>query len=65
VWFLVLLLQCKVSLFYSEPKDWLGERLQNDLFCDEWDVKPPQLNQSFLLLTPEKQAANVSTDMNN
>jgi len=25
------------------PRDWLGERLRNDLFCVEWDVKP-QLN---------------------
>jgi len=21
------------------PRDWLGERLRNDLFCVEWDVK--------------------------
>jgi len=28
------------------PGDWLGERLQNDLFCVEWDVKP-QLNRSI------------------
>ena len=24
----------------SKPRDWLGERLLNDLFCDDWDVKP-------------------------
>jgi len=26
--------------FYTEPRDWLGEPLQSDLFCVEWDVKP-------------------------
>jgi len=37
---------CCVRLFFhTRPRDWLGERLQNDLFCVEWDVKP-QLNQS-------------------
>jgi len=32
--------------FHTKPKDWLGERLQNDLFSVEWDVKP-QLSQSI------------------
>jgi len=27
-------------LFHTKPRDWLGERLQNDLFCVEWVVKP-------------------------
>jgi len=26
------------------PRDWLGERLQNDVFCVECDIKP-QLSQ--------------------
>jgi len=30
-------------VFHTKPRDWLGERLQNDLFCVELDVKP-QLN---------------------
>ena len=25
--------------FRTKPRDWLGERLRNDLFCVEWDVK--------------------------
>jgi len=29
-----------------QPRDWLGERLRNDLFCVERDVKP-QLSQSM------------------
>jgi len=32
--------------FHTKPIDWLGERLRNDLFCVEWDVKP-QLSQSL------------------
>jgi len=35
-----------VSLVLSQEIGW-EERLQNDLFCVEWDVKP-QLNQSIL-----------------
>jgi len=31
--------------FRTKPRTGLGKRLQNDLFCVEWDVKP-QLNQS-------------------
>jgi len=26
--------------FHAKPKDWFGERLQNDLFCVEWNAKP-------------------------
>jgi len=26
--------------FHTKPRDCLGERLRNDLFCVEWDVKP-------------------------
>jgi len=39
--------QCMVSsvrFCFSKPRDWLGELLQNDPFCVEWDVKP-QLSQ--------------------
>jgi len=35
--------------FHTKPRDWLGERLRNDLFCVQWDVKP-QLNQSIINL---------------
>jgi len=31
-------------VFHTKPTDWLGERLRNDLFCAELDVKP-QLSQ--------------------
>ena len=37
-----------ISFFSVKPRDWLGKRLQNDLFCVGWDVKP-QLSQSFKL----------------
>jgi len=33
---------------YTKPSDWLGEHLQNDLFCIERDLKP-QLNQSVTI----------------
>jgi len=36
-----------VFLLLSQEIGW-EERLRNDLFCVEWDVKP-QLNQSFSL----------------
>ena len=36
---------CLVLFFHTKPRDWLGERLRNDRFCVEWDVKP-LLNQS-------------------
>jgi len=26
-------------LFHTKPRDWLGKRLRNYLFCDQWDVK--------------------------
>jgi len=26
-------------VFHTKPRDWLGERLRNDLFCVEWDIK--------------------------
>jgi len=29
-----------LGFFHTKPRDWLGERLRNDLFCVEWDVKP-------------------------
>jgi len=50
--FLVLCLFCVVvlvivdfccvrfSFFHTKPRDGLGKRLRNDLFCVEWDVKP-------------------------
>jgi len=41
-----VLLLCYVLFFHTKPRDWFRERLQNDLFSVEWDVKP-QLNQSF------------------
>jgi len=34
-------------VFHTKPRDWLGERLRNDLFCVERDIKP-QLSQSAL-----------------
>jgi len=30
-----------LPFFDTKPRDWLGERLRNDPFCVEWDVKPP------------------------
>jgi len=31
----------RFSFFSTVPRDWLGERLWNDLFCcAEWDIKP-------------------------
>jgi len=35
----------RLSFFCTKPRDWLGEYLQNDLFCVELNVKP-QLSQS-------------------
>ena len=35
-----ILVLCYVSFFHTNPRDWLGECLQNDLFCVECDVKP-------------------------
>jgi len=35
-------------VFHTKPRDWLGERLRNDVFCVEWDVKP-QLSKSINL----------------
>jgi len=32
--------------FSTKPRNWLEERLQNDLFCVTWDVKP-QLSQNY------------------
>jgi len=32
--------------FHTKPRDWLAKRLQNDLFCVEWDVKA-QLSRSW------------------
>jgi len=26
--------------FHTKPRNWLEERLRNDLFCVEWDIKP-------------------------
>ena len=39
-----------LGLVFSIPSQeiGLGKRLQNDLFCVEWDVKP-QLSQSILV----------------
>jgi len=34
------------GLVFQAISDWLGDRLRNNLFCVEWDVKP-QLNQSI------------------
>ena len=39
--------------FHAKQKDWLGERLRNELFCIEWDIKP-QLTQSHALTLQEK-----------
>jgi len=38
-------------VFPYQPKDWLGEHVQYDLFCVKWDVKP-QLNQSPSAVSP-------------
>jgi len=38
----------------TTPRDWLGERLRNDLFCVEWDVKP-QPNQATWYSVAENQ----------
>jgi len=27
-------------VFHTKRRDWLWERLQSDLFCVKWDVKP-------------------------
>jgi len=35
----------RFSFSHAKPRDWLGKRLRNDLFCVEWDVKP-QLGQA-------------------
>jgi len=35
----------RFSFFHTKSRDWLGERLQNDLVCVEWNGKP-QLSQS-------------------
>ena len=32
--------------FSTKPRNWLEERLQNDLFCVVWDIKP-QLSQNY------------------
>jgi len=32
--------------FHTKLRAWLGERIQNDMFCVKWDLKP-QLNQSL------------------
>jgi len=36
--------------FHTKPRDWLGERVLNDLFCVEWDVKLPLSDGSLTLL---------------
>jgi len=36
----------RFSFFCTKPREWLGEYLQNDLFCVELNVKP-QLSQSI------------------
>jgi len=28
-----------LGFFHTNPIDWLGECVQNDLFCVKWDVK--------------------------
>jgi len=33
-------------VFHTKPRDWLEERLGNDLFCVERDIKP-QVNQCW------------------
>jgi len=39
LWPTVYMCFCCVRFSFSIPRrDWLGERLQNDLFCVEWDV---------------------------
>jgi len=35
--------------FCAKPRDWLGEHLQNDLFCVEWDVKPQPVTSTVLM----------------
>jgi len=35
----------RFSFFHTKPRDWLGKRFRNDLFCVGWDVRP-HLNQS-------------------
>jgi len=55
------------SFYRAKPRDWrLVERLRNDLFCVEWDVKPP-LNQStfmhfaFVGVLSRRRAVNATT----
>jgi len=35
-----------LGFFHTMPRDWLGERLRNDLFCVEWDINLNSINQS-------------------
>jgi len=32
--------------FHTKPRDWLRERLRNDIFCVEWDIKPQPMSIS-------------------
>jgi len=62
----VLLVNCQSGLAsldiwtqnHTKPRDWLVERLRNDLFCVEWDVKP-QLNES---INPLHFKVNLATN---
>ena len=45
--------------FHSKPRDWLGKRLWNDVFCVEWDVKP----NSVCLHTPNFPCHFAACDM--
>ena len=33
-----------LGFFHTKPIDWLGERLRNDLFCVEWNVRLDSLS---------------------
>jgi len=37
-------------VLHTKPRDWLGERLQNDLFCIEWYIKPELSNSVFITI---------------
>ena len=63
-------LLCSVWFSHSKPRDWLGERLRNDILCVEWVAKP-SLGQLLSLAVFLKQtllwtvvifATNVSSD---
>jgi len=43
---------CCVRFSFSIPSQEIGERLRNDLFCVEWDVKTQLLQDRGDVVTP-------------